>query len=389
MIYTIKRSGAGLLLSAGVWAWSAAPAPREVVFTKVVIDPDFRSEGAAVADVNRDGQADILAGNLWYQAPDWKPREIAPLRRFDAATGYSNSFLNFTLDLDRDGWPDQIVFGFPRKEAFWRRNPRGAAVHWKEHPIAPNAMSESPVFARLSGIGTPVLIFPHDSRSMAWHEPDQDLSRPFQRHLIGGPETVGIGAHGLGAGDVNGDGRPDVLTAAGYWEAPEDPRRGGWKFVPAQLGPDCAQMIVYDVDGDGLADVLGSSAHAVGVWWHQQRRGAEGPVFIRHPIDDSFSQAHALTAADINGDGLLDVVTGKRFWAHGPGKDVRPGDPCVLHWFELRRDGGKVRWIRHQIDDDSGVGTQFEVVDLNRDGRPDIVVANKKGVFLFRQRTAE
>jgi hypothetical protein len=146
-------------------------------------------------------------------------------------------------------------------------------------------------------------------------------------------------------------------------------------------------MIAYDVNGDGLPDVLSSSAHAIGVWWYEQRKGPNGPEFVQHVIDDSFSQAHALVLADINGDGLMDIVTGKRFWAHGPKGDVRPGDPCVLYWFELRRSGGEVQWIRHQIDSDSGVGTQFEVVDLNRDRLPDIVVANKKGVFLFQQQS--
>jgi hypothetical protein len=144
-------------------------------------------------------------------------------------------------------------------------------------------------------------------------------------------------------------------------------------------------MITYDVNGDGLPDVIASSAHAAGVWWFEQRKGANGPEFVKHSIDDSFTQAHAIVLADINGDGLMDIATGKRFWAHGPNGDLRPGDPCVLYWFELRRNGHEVQWVRHEIDNDSGVGTQFEVADLNRDGLPDIVVANKKGVFLFQQ----
>jgi hypothetical protein len=368
-------------------AQARKPAPRDVVFKKIVIDPEFRSEGVTVADVNRDRKLDILAGNFWYEAPDWKPHEIAPAQKFDPAKGYSNSFLDFTLDVDGDGWPDQIVVGFPGREAFWRQNPQRKTGHWKEYPIARNAMTESPIFAKFFGARNPVLVFPYDARSMAWYEPNKDLSQEFTRHLISetGPQASKIRMHGLGVGDVNGDGRADVLTTDGYWEAPKDPRTGPWKFVPARLGPDCAQMIAYDVNGDGLPDVLSSSAHAIGVWWHEQRKGPNGPEFVQHVIDDSFSQAHALVLADINGDGLMDIVTGKRFWAHGPKGDVRPEDPCVLYWFELRRNGSEVQWIRHQIDNDSGVGTQFEVVDLNRDGLPDLVVANKKGVFLFQQ----
>jgi len=356
------------------------------VFQKIVIDPEFRSEGVTVADVNRDGKLDIVAGNFWYEAPDWKAHEIAPAQKFDPATGYSNSFLDFTLDIDHDGWPDQIVFGFPGREAFWRRNPGRAGAQWTQYPVASNAMTESPTLVKLSGIRYPVLVFPYDSQSMAWYEPGKDLSGEFTRHLIGKtPDGIKIPAHGLGVGDVNGDGRPDVLTTVGYWEAPKDPRTSPWKFVRADLGPDCAQMIVYDVNGDGLPDVIASSAHNVGVWWLEQRKKANGPEFVRHSIDDSFTQAHSIVLADINGDGLMDIVTGKRFWAHGPRGDVRPGDPCVLYWFELSRKGREVKWIRHEIDADSGVGTQFEVVDLNRDGLPDIVVSSKKGVFLFQQ----
>ncbi len=363
-------------------------AAGQVAFEKIVIDPDFRSEGVTVADVNRDGKLDIVAGNIWYEAPAWKAHEIAPTKKFDPAKGYSNSFLDFTLDVNRDKWPDQIVFGFPGREAFWRQNPQGKAGPWKEYPIAPNAKTESPIFAKLSGVRAPVLVFPYDATSMAWYEPNRDPSQGFARHLISknGPGALKIGAHGLGVGDVNGDGRADVIVTSGYWEAPKDPRTTPWKFVPANLGPDCAQMITYDVNGDGLPDVLTSSAHKIGIWWHEQRKGANGPEFVSHVIDESFSQSHALVLADINGDGLKDIVTGKRFWAHGPKGDVNPGDPCVLYWFELRREGGKVEWVKHLIDSDSGVGTQFEVVDVNRDGLLDIVVANKKGVFLFRQR---
>jgi hypothetical protein len=145
-------------------------------------------------------------------------------------------------------------------------------------------------------------------------------------------------------------------------------------------------MLVYDVNRDGRNDIIASSAHAVGIWWFEQvvRDGDIG--FSRHFIDDSFSQSHALVLADLNGDGVKDIVTGKRFWAHGPTGDVNPNDPAVLYWYELRRSRRNVRWVPHLIDQDSGVGTQFAVSDMNGDRRRDIVVANKKGVFLFAQK---
>lgn len=389
-------SGGSILLAAVSFCMLVSSAPRQktrgsnITFRKIVIDREFRSEGVAVADLNKDGKLDIIAGNLWYEGPDWTSHPNAPVQKFDPAKGYSNSFLDFVQDIDRDGWPDLIIFGFPGREAFWRRNPRNQPGYWKEYPIAHSAKSESPSFATLIPGRPPVPVFPNDPRSMAWYEPGKDSSQEFVPHVISdtGPEATRIPGHGLGVGDLNGDHRADVITTKGYWEAPKDRRQAPWKFVPAQLGPDCAQMYVYDVNGDGLPDVVSSSAHRFGVWWYEQRKGAAGPEFVQHVIDDSFSQSHALALADINGDGLMDLVTGKRFWAHGPTGDVRPGDPCVLYWFELRRSKGEAQWVRHEIDNDSGVGTQVVVVDVNGDKLPDIVVSNKKGVFLFEQRRA-
>jgi hypothetical protein len=363
------------------------PPREEIAFKKIVLDARFRSEGVTVADVNRDGRLDVLAGNLWYEAPRWTPREIAPAQAFDPATTWSNSFQNFAADVDRDGWADQLVIGFPGAPAVWRKNPGKKSDPWRERPVWGSACNESPAFADLLGSGKPVLVFAYDDSRMAWYEPRAARGAGFECHAISEPNAPGTNkfSHGLGVGDLNGDGRADVLVTKGYWTAPKNRRAGRWAFVAADFGPDCAQMHVYDVNADGLMDVLSSSAHNIGLWWHEQRRGPGGAEFVRHEIDASFSQSHALALADINGDGLMDLVTGKRFWAHGPDGDVRPGDPPVLYWFELRRDAGAVTWTRHEIDDDSGVGTQVVVADINGDNLPDVVASNKKGVHVFEQ----
>jgi hypothetical protein len=365
---------------------------RQVNFKKTVLDREFRSEGVAVADVNRDGKMDVLAGNLWYEAPAWTPHEIQPVKQFDAAKGYSNSFVNFAVDINRDGWPDQIRADMPGTHRLvWHENPQGKKTVWPEHTLFRNACNESPTIGRLANSGkNPVLIFSFDDAQMAWYEPSNDPRAEFIAHPISQKFTkeqskdAGVFrySHGLGLGDVNGDGRNDVLIRSGYWQAPADPRQPDWKFVQANLGDDCAQMHVYDVNADGLPDVLSSSAHKIGIWWHEQQRDGK---FITHTIDNSFSQSHALELADINGDGLQDLVTGKRFWAHGPNGDVNPGDPAVVVWFELQRQGKEVKWVKHEIDNDSGVGTQFVVADLNRDKLPDVVTSNKKGVHVFIQ----
>jgi hypothetical protein len=376
------------VLAAACASQSHGAAIPPIKWKKTVIDAKFRAEGVAVTDVNRDGRPDILAGNFWYEAPGWKPREIRPPLEFNGATGYSNCFLCFAADVDGDQWPDQLVIGFPGDKAVWRRNPGDKANgHWDEFLITTSACNETPIFADLDGDKHMELVTPFREAQMAFYSPGGKPREGFAQTLVGEPTAAGTKrfSHGLGVGDLNGDKRPDILCTDGYWEAPKATRSLGWKFVPAKLGPACATMYTHDFDGDGDMDVFSSSAHQIGVWWWEQTKGDSGPEFKQHVIDETFSQSHSVVMADINGDKKPDFVTGKRWWAHGPNGDVNPGDPAMLYWFEFRREGKEVKWTRHQIDDDSGVGTQFVVTTVNRDRLPDVVVSNKKGVFLFEQ----
>lgn len=362
-------------------------APQEIRWKKTVLDTHFRSEDCAVADVNKDGKMDVMVGDAWYEAPDWKMHEIRPLKEYTAATGYSNAFLVFAYDVDHDGWTDQVVVGFPGSPAVWDKNPGSAGGRWQEFPITDSACNESPVWADVDGDGKPELVTAYQEKQMAYYKPGRTPEKGWEQHLIGAPDQPGVKrfSHGLGVGDVNGDGRADIICTDGYYEAPKDRNQIPWKFVPAKLGPACSQMYTFDFNLDGKPDVISSSAHAIGVWWWEQNPGPNGPEFKQHEIDNSFSESHALMTADINGDGHPDFVTGKRWWAHGPNGDVNPNDPAVLYWFEWKRENGNVAWTKHLIDSDSGVGTGFKIADMNRDRRPDIIVSNKKGVFLIEQ----
>lgn len=364
----------------------------QITFKKRQLDTVFRSEGAAIGDINKDGKPDIVAGYVWYEAPDWKMHTILEKAPTFKLPGYSNSFCTFVEDFNKDGWLDISVVDFPGTPTWWFENPKGKSGPWKKNTLTPVTNNESPQLIDIDGDGVTELvaaIAPNTKasdgpkRAMAFMSRTNNVSAPWDVNVISdfaAPFTTKY-SHGLGIGDIDGDGMKDILVPAGWWKCPTDRKSGKWKWMPANFGKEGATMHVYDFDGDGDNDVLGSSPHAFGIWWYENLGENKWKT---KEIDRTFSQTHAVCVADINGDGLLDFVTGKRWHAHSGG-DPGAKDPSVMHWFELKRENGKAYWIRHQFDHNSGIGTQFDMKDVNGDGLIDIVSSNKKGVFYFEQ----
>lgn len=382
---------------------AAATAPE---FEKRWLSGVFYGEGASFADFNRDGKLDVVSGPYIYEGPEFTvKREIMPREPADPLH-YAQNFFTYTGDFDTDGWTDVFVIGFPGADAHWYQNPgdRKDAGHWKKHLAVKGVDNESPALVNIVGDGAPELLCMNGGRA-GYATPDaSDPSKPWTFHAVTPNRDFHKFTHGLGAGDVNGDGKIDLLEKSGWWEQPAS-SGGEWKqhAVPFSAHGG-AQMHIYDVDGDGDNDVITSlNAHGFGLAWYEQvkeRGGAGGAVtFEQHLIlsEDAktklggaqFSQLHALELIDMDGDGLKDLLTGKRYWAHGPKGDPEPEAAPVLYWFKLTREagggggGGTVKFEPRLIDDRSGVGVMVAAQDINGDKRTDVVVGNKRGTMLF------
>jgi hypothetical protein len=396
-------------------------------FKKVQLSDQFWSEGAHFGDFNKDGKMDIVSGPYWWAGPDFKSRQaysatesrkssggkapfelkLGPMTKvtvpgFHGALGkenaYADNFFSFTHDFNQDGWDDILVLGFPGEDSSWYENPQGKEGHWTRHVALDVTDNESPTFRDLTGDGKPEIVC-SSKGAYGYAAPDwNNPTKPWTFHPISPNNKYHKFTHGVGLGDVNGDGRQDLVEKDGWWEQPAslagDPV---WKQHKVNLGTGGAQMYAYDVNGDGLNDIITSlAAHGYGLAWYEQlkNRNVGGDIqFKQHTFMNKepkenkygikFSQLHAIDLVDMDGDGLKDIITGKRFWAHGPTGDAEPGAPAVLYWFKLVRSADKtVDFVPYLIDNDSGIGTQVVAGDVNGDDLPDVVVGNKKGTFV-------
>jgi hypothetical protein len=225
------------------------------------------------------------------------------------------------------------------------------------------------------------------AKQMAWlRAPRTKGSTVWERIPISETNAPGTDkfSHGLGLGDINKDGRKDVIIKSGWWEAPTDPTQPNWAFHTADLGEDCSHMHVLDVNKDGLNDVVSASAHRYGIWWYEQGKDVKQNIsWKRHEINKSISQTHSSELIDINQDGQVELITGKRFFAHND-TDNDPGarEPALLVWVEFKL-GKNPSWELHEIDNNSGSGLNMVTEDITKDGLIDVIISNKKGVFLF------
>jgi hypothetical protein len=356
-------------------------------FKKTILTRDFLSEGVAVADINHDGKTDIIAGYFWFEAPHWTRREIAPLRVFDPRKEYSVSFLNFSMDVNLDGWDDVVVIDYPGTPGYWFQNPQNKPGTWTKHIIADSMGigNESPGFLDVDGDGRlDILCADVKKKQIVWLQaPTKKGETDWKRFALSEEKVAGTDrySHGIGFGDINMDGIKDVVIPEGWFEGKKDQKSGDWKFHKADLGKPCSHMQILDINADGKNDVVAASAHALGLWWYEQVNENGKLNFKTHLINETTSQTHATIMADLDSDGKKELITGKRYLAHN-GRDNGDADAPLIYYLEFT-PGKAPYYTEHLIDNDSGVGLNIAVLDMNKDKKNDIVISNKNGVFLL------
>ncbi len=374
----------------------------EPSFKKHEINPKSEFEAAGAFDVDNDGDIDIVSGGSWYEAPNWTEHKVRDVQRVGT---YLNCFSTLPMDVDGDGDTDFISCSYFGKNVGWVENPGDKNKEWTYHEIDLPGPSEAAVLLDLDGDGK-ADVLPNTVNVVVWYSLENAGAQPnWKKHDFGNAAA----GHGVGTGDINRDGRLDILTPKGWFESPEDPKNDSWTWHPEwNLGATGIQILGKDIDDDGDTDLVYGMGHNYGLFWVEQGKGSGGErTWTKHTIDDSIASVHTLLWTDLDGDGKTDeLVTGKRVYAH----EIEPGatDGSIVAWYGF--DKGSKSWKRHVIFQGeaarnapaegpkrnaqrdfpagtAGTGLEISAIDIDNDGDIDLVCPGKSGLYLFENLT--
>lgn len=365
---------------------AALPAAEPTAWVKHVVHSGEHCNTAVAGDFTGDGRPDIISQSgpacRLFTAPDWRETVIHEHPGHGCIHAES-------MDVDQDGDLDFIGAGYSPGLIFWLENPGATGGVWTWHLIDDQVNGiHGLLVGDVNNDGRPDLLANSAqptgpfAESVVWYAvPSRTPGAPWRRTVLAQGDAPGL-THYLGLGDLNGDGRPDVTTAAkggptappgsgdwfAWWEAPEDPFQSGWKkHLIADQQIAATNIIPADVDGDGRNDVVCTRGHGFGLCWFK------APNWERTDFASDLEGPHCLTVADLDGDGDLDAATCAK-------------DSKVTAWFE---NDGRGKFSVHRIDDDQAA-YDIRAFDIDADGDLDLLVAGQtsKNVVWYENRMA-
>lgn len=350
-------------------------------FETVEINSESTYSAAAVSDIDADGDLDIICGGYWYEAPSWTPHVV---RKVEEIGGRFDGYSHLPIDMDGDGDDDFINVNYRSKSIYWIERPDDLTEEWPKHIVALPGAMENGSLVDVDGDGQ-VDLLPNGPGVAAWWKITNESENSNRKFLIRHDLIPELAGHGMGIGDVDSDGRMDLVGVSGWAKAPQERIGGTWEWNPEFELEQRASVpvLVVDVDQDGDTDIIWSSAHDYGVFWLEQSHDKHGKrEWTRHEIDKSWSQGHTPHWVDLDGNGVNEFVCGKRYMAH-EGKDPGAYDPLVIYSYEF--EPKEAKWRRREISkgDKVGWGLSPAISDIDGDGDLDLICPGRSGLYLL------